>query len=180
MTTERAPMVRRPTESLAPKAAKDAAPALREFLAFELGPARYALPLACIREIVRVPEVTEVPRGPREVLGVISVRGAVTTLIDLRRRLKLEESAFQSRTRILLVDKGDEIMGLLVDGVLQVVRMREDQIEVSAVLGADAPPYLSGIGRPGALTHDVRKVGPTGAESAEVLLLLDPAALFRI
>jgi purine-binding chemotaxis protein CheW len=178
--SERARVVRRPTESLAPKAPKDTGPALREFLAFELGPARYALPLACIREIVRVPAVTEVPRGPREVLGVISVRGAVTTLIDLRRRLKLDETPLSSRTRILLVDKGDEILGLLVDGVLQVVRLRDDQVELSSVLGADAPPYLSGIGRPGALAHDTRKAGARGPESAEVMLLLDPSPLFRI
>ena len=52
---------------------------MREFLAFDLANERYALPLSCVREIMRVPAVTEVPRGPEEVLGVISARGSVTT-----------------------------------------------------------------------------------------------------
>ena len=61
------------------------ADAVREFLAFDVANERYALPLSCVRQIVRVPPVTEVPRSSASVLGIISVRGTVTTVIDLRR-----------------------------------------------------------------------------------------------
>ena len=70
---------------------------VREFLAFELSAERYALPLACVREIMRVSAVTEVPRAPSDVLGVISVRGQVTTVLDLRRKLHLPESPISAR-----------------------------------------------------------------------------------
>jgi len=148
--------------------------AIREYLAFELGRERYALPLSCIREIVRVPAVTEVPRGPRAVLGIISMRGAVTTVIDLRLKLQVDVNPLGPKTRILIVDGGSEVMGLLVDAVLQVYRLREQEVELASVLGTGAPSYLVGIGRPG--TGSER--GAPG-EQSDMLLLLDPIALLK-
>ena len=162
----------------APVVAKDAGARTRELLAFELASERYALPLDCVREIVRVPVITEVPRGPEHVLGVISVRGAVTTLLDLRSKLRLELTPLSVKSRILLVDRGDEVIGLLVDGVLQVYRLRDEEIELASVLGAEAPPYLLGIGRPG--SGEGRRGGQDLVAASEILLLLDPAALLRL
>jgi purine-binding chemotaxis protein CheW len=160
---------------------KDEDGQVRELLAFELGVERYALPLACVREIVRLPQVTEVPRGPIDVLGVISVRGAVTTVIDLRKRLRLELSPITSRTRVLLVRQGEETLGLLVDGVLQVYRLREAEVELSQVLGGEAPPYLFGIGRPGmAAREGTRNTAQRAEGPGEILLLLEPSALLRM
>ena len=152
----------------------------REYLAFDLATERYALPLGCVREIMRVPQVTEVPRGPDDVLGVISARGAVTTLIDLRRRLHLPEAALSHRARVLLVDLGEEVVGLLVDAVLQVHRLAQDEIELAAVMGGSAPTHLSGIGRPHA--HVTEGEAEAQAEASkggagELLLLIDPSAL---
>lgn len=152
----------------------------REYLAFDLATERYALPLGCVREIMRVPQVTEVPRGPEDVLGVISARGAVTTLIDLRRRLHLPEAALSHRARVLLVDLGEEVVGLLVDAVLQVHRLAQDEIELAAVMGGSAPTHLSGIGRPNA--HIAEGEGEAEGEASkggagELLLLIDPSAL---
>lgn len=159
----------------------------REYLAFDLAFERYALPLGCVREIMRVPLVTEVPRGPEDVLGVISARGAVTTLIDLRRRLHLPEAPIGHRSRVLLVDLGEEVVGLLVDAVLQVHRLALDEIELAAVMGGSAPTHLSGIGRPHAhvAEGDSAEGGEAGgageagrgSEGGELLLLIDPSAL---
>ena len=170
-------------------AAKDHSPELteeagvREFLAFVVATETYALPLSCIREILRVPSVTPVPRAPREVLGIISVRGQVTTLIDLRQRLRVRAAPVSSRTRILLVDQGDEIMGLLCDRVQQVHRLSEREVELASVLGADAASYVMGIGRPG--QEQIEGDMPTEARAAhdsndaEILILLDPIALLK-
>jgi purine-binding chemotaxis protein CheW len=154
---------------------------VREFLAFMLGDECHALPLACVREILRVPEVAEVPRAPRDVLGIISVRGQITTLIDLRVRLSLPINEVTPRARVLIVDSGDEMLGLLCDRVLQVYRLRDDQIELSSVLGHDMSSHVHGIGRP-----KKRKAGvATGRAQREVegagdlLILLDPVVLLR-
>jgi purine-binding chemotaxis protein CheW len=148
-----------------------AEPSQREYLAFEVGAARYALPLQRVREIVRVPEVTEVPRAPAHVLGVISVRGAVTTVFDLRVKLRMNARPATPKSRILLVEDDGETVGLLVDNVLQVYRLHDVEIELASVLGAEAPPYLFGIGRP------VDAGEPSAGR--EFLLLLDAGALLR-
>jgi purine-binding chemotaxis protein CheW len=155
---------------------------MREFLAFVVANETYALPLSCIREIMRVPSVTPVPRAPREVLGIISVRGQVTTLIDLRQRLRVQAGPVSSRTRVLLVDQGDEIMGLLCDRVQQVHRLNENEVEMASVLGADAASYVMGIGRPGQVERKAASDAEGRArqdDDDEILILLDPIALLK-
>lgn len=156
-------------------------PGIREFLAFVVANGTYALPLSCVREIMRVPSITEIPRAPDEVLGICSVRGQVTTLIDLRHKLKVEAAPISSRTRILLVDQGDDIMGLLCDRVQQVHRLSETEVEMASVLGADASSYVMGIGRPGQRKADAQRDanGRPGSADAEILILLDPIALLK-
>jgi purine-binding chemotaxis protein CheW len=146
----------------------------REFLGFMLADETYALPLSCIREILRMPAVAEVPRAAPEVLGIVSVRGQVTTLIDLRHRLSLPKAALGPRTRVLLVDQGDETLGLLCDRVLSVYRLGEAEVELATVLGSESSSYVMGIGRPGA-----RKAQRSEAALQEILILLDPIALLK-
>jgi purine-binding chemotaxis protein CheW len=172
------PIATRPKAALSRRAPPAEASA-REYLAFEVGAEHYALPLTSIREIVRVPVVTEVPRSADHVLGVISVRGAVTTVIDLRIKLHLAATPATHKSRILLVDAGGEVIGLLADGVLQVHRLSDREIELAAALGSEAPAYLHGIGRPLAAARAASADTEHAARSGELLLLLDPVALFR-
>jgi purine-binding chemotaxis protein CheW len=120
-----------------------------EYLAFVLAGETYAVRIAHVAEILRSPIITEVPRAPTTVLGVISVRGKLVTVIDLRRRLRLPESPIDRKSRILLADLGKgEQLGLLVDEVQQVWRLAAEEIEPANVLGGEQPAHLAGIGRP--------------------------------
>jgi len=138
-----------------------------EYLGFGLAGETYAVPVDQVAAILRPPPITEVPRGPHTVRGIISVRGRLVTIIDLRRRFHieeelrfvLEEAPIERKARILLTEVGGEPMGLLVDEVRQVWRLSEEEIEPTEVLGNDQPSYIAGIGR------------PVGAP--EVLILLD-------
>lgn len=149
---------------------------LREYLAFQLADEFYALPLGAIREILKPPPITPVPRSAHHVLGILSVRGRVTTVLDLRRKLRVAEAEHDKHTRVLLVDKGDEIMGLLVDRVLQVYRLASDEIELSGVVAGDMSEFVFGIGRPrNNRTRDSRG----DASDSDMLILLEPAPLLR-
>jgi purine-binding chemotaxis protein CheW len=120
-----------------------------EYLAFGLAGETFAVQIAHVAEILKPPPVTEVPRAPRNVLGVISVRGKLVTVLDLRRRFRLAEAPMDRRTRILLADAGTgEQIGLLVDEVMQVWRLAVDEIEPAHVLGGDQPAHIAGVGRP--------------------------------
>jgi purine-binding chemotaxis protein CheW len=127
----------------------EAAP-LREFLMFLVGGELFGLELTGIKEILSPPPITPVPRSPREVLGVCSVRGLLVTVICLRRRLRLPELATGRRSRILLTSTtSGEVLGLLVDEVRQVVRLQPAEIEPAAMaLGNDASEHVIGVARP--------------------------------
>jgi purine-binding chemotaxis protein CheW len=122
---------------------------LLEFLAFSLAGELYAVHLTKVREILSPPPITEVPRAAAAVLGVCSVRGLLVTVIDLRRRLGLEETATGRRTRVLLTQTAQsEIVGLLVDEVRQVIRLAESEVELASVaLGGDVAEHVIGMGR---------------------------------
>jgi purine-binding chemotaxis protein CheW len=120
-----------------------------EYLAFALSGELYAVPIGMIAEILKPPPITEVPRAPTEVIGVMSVRGRLVTVIDLRRRFRLSELPVTRRTRILLVGAQEvESIGLLVDEVIQVYRLTDAEIEQASVLGGEQAPHIAGIGRP--------------------------------
>lgn len=134
---------------LARRGATDRGP-VREFLAFVLAGELYGIELTRIREILSPPPITYVPRSPKHVIGVCSVRGMLVTVIDLRKRLSLEQRPATRRTRILLTqtDSG-EVIGLFVDEVKLVIRLAEPEIELaSAILGGDVSEHVLGIGRP--------------------------------
>ncbi len=142
-----------------------------EYLAFRLAGDVYAVRISMVAEILRPPPITEVPRAPRSVVGVVSVRGRLVTVIDTRRKLGLPEAPLDGRTRILLVGANmDEFVGLLVDEVLQVHRLGETEIEPAAVLGGDQPPHILGIGRPDSIRS---------GNSASIVVLIDVAILIH-
>ena len=119
-----------------------------EWLTFQLGAEEYGLEIASIREILKLPSVTEVPRAPAHILGVIMVRGDVIAVTDPRRRLGLPVAPPTPRARILVCDGGEGPRGLLVDSVSQVVRLPASAIEPRPTgIGGSSAEYLAGIGR---------------------------------
>lgn len=119
-----------------------------EYLCFALGDRLYAAPIGSIREILNPQAITPVPRAPRAILGIMSVRGQLCTVLDLRRCLDLPEGPETRRTRILLMETGTETLGVYVDAVLQVCRLAETDIEEPGpVLGTDVSEHITGIAR---------------------------------
>ncbi len=138
-------------------------------LAVLAGDEAYGFPLSAVREILVPPPLTEVPRAPEHFLGVISVRGQIITLIDLSKMLSLEVEQRVPYGRVLLIDNGDELIGVAVDRVVQVYRMKPAQIEYASAMGAELSEYVVGVAR-------VPSESSTGAE--DMLILIDPVSLF--
>jgi purine-binding chemotaxis protein CheW len=103
--------------------------AARQLLTFVLDGSPYAVPVERVREIVRVRPVTPIPRVPNDVCGVISLRGEILEVIDLRLRLRLHARPNQRGSRIIVVHATDGgAAGLLVDGVTDVLSVAEDAL----------------------------------------------------
>jgi purine-binding chemotaxis protein CheW len=120
----------------------------RAMLTFVVGGETYGFPIEHVREIIKMREVTEVPRMPPFVLGVISVRGMVIPVLDLRKRMRLDDTPLTRAARILVVDRDGGTYGLLVDAVAGVIRFGDSEIEPppTTLTVADAG-FLFGIGR---------------------------------
>lgn len=135
-------------------------------LAVSAGKETYGFPLSAVRQIVAPLPVAEVPRAAPSVLGVISVRGQIITLLDLPKVLKLHVDQPEPYARVLLVDNGEELLGVAVDRVIQVFRLEPRQIEYSSGMVADLSDYVVGIGR--VASADGRE---------RMLILIDPVSL---
>jgi purine-binding chemotaxis protein CheW len=105
----------------------------REFVTFHLDADPYALPIERVREIVRLRPITPVPRVSAAIRGVISLRGEVVEVMDLRLRLGLPSREAGRASRIIVLHGDDgAVTGLLVDSVRDVLRIPEDQMRSSA------------------------------------------------
>ncbi|ABC82504.1 CheW protein [Anaeromyxobacter dehalogenans 2CP-C] len=139
---------------------------LDEFLTFALGDEEYAVPVERVQEVLRPPPLTEVPRAPAPVLGVVTVRGRVVAVIDPRARLGLPAApdAGDDAWRLVIVDAGDGPCGFRVDAISSVVRLPAGSLEPCPQgIGGDAAECLLGIGR----------------ERDRLFTVIDPAALVR-
>jgi len=116
-----------------------------EFLAFELVGEIYAVPIAAVREILKVTHVTEVPRAQKNVIGLINVRGDMLPLYDVKVRLRLAEgmprvlnaSDVGRTTRIVLLRDLEGDAGILVDRVVGVVKLSLGRLEATPQLGVE-------------------------------------------
>ncbi len=120
----------------------------REVLTFRLGEEGYGIELRALREIIKPPALTEIPRAPRFLRGILSLRGTMVPVIDLRRRLRIGAVDPKQGTRILIVEYSGEPVGLLVDEVTDVARIAERDIEPPPLsLGTTESTHIAGIGR---------------------------------
>jgi purine-binding chemotaxis protein CheW len=146
----------------------------RGVLTLRAGGETYGLEIIHIREIIKLREITEVPRAPRFLLGIITVRGLVLPVIDLRLRLRLEAPPPGRAARILLVMRNGERFGLLVDSVSDVVRFSDDQIE--------PPPssFAVGLGPEALMLAGIARYQSDKRERMVILLSLDALLDFEV
>ena len=109
-----------------------------EFVTFYVGNLLIGVDIHNVEEINRQVDVTPVPQAPPHVRGVINLRGEVVTVVDLRTVLEMGTTEITQQTRTVVVNSGNEEIGLLVDRVADVVHTRSDLM--------DTPPAnVSGV-----------------------------------
>ncbi len=122
----------------------------KKILAFKLGVEEYALDILEVKEILRFQPPTFVPRTKPFVLGVISIRGEVLPILDLKHRMGLGQTKITEKTRILIVERRDERFGLTVDAITSVEDLSRTDIESSPhVRSTQEEGFVEGIGRRG-------------------------------
>lgn len=111
-----------------------------KFLTFTLAEECYGVEVLKIREIIRMQKVTPVPQMPEHVKGVINLRGKVIPVVDLRVKFNLHAGEATERTCIIVVDVDggqgvNQLLGLVVDAVEEVLNVTEGEVEPSPDFG---------------------------------------------
>ncbi len=124
-----------------------------KYLTFVLGRESYGIPVLRIREIIRMTDITAVPRMPDYVKGVINLRGKVIPVVDLRIKFGLDKAETTERTCIVVVqvslhagNKG--LMGLIVDAVEEVINIASSDVEATPDFGGKVETqYMIGMAK---------------------------------
>jgi len=127
---------------------KKATEAQEHLVSFLLANEEYAVDVRLVQEIIRVTEVTPVPRAPEAIKGVINLRGRIIPVVDLKRRLGLGEVEATRLARVVVVKLRERLIGLLVDGTSQVLKVPVSLIEPAPeeVVEIDAN-YIRGVAK---------------------------------
>ena len=122
---------------------------LLQLVTFRIGEEEFGVDILRVQEIIRIMEITRVPKSPDFVEGVINLRGKVIPIIDLRKRFGLEVKEHDKHTRIIVIEMNNMIVGFVVDAVSEVLRVPADTVEPPppAVMGGIDSEYISGVGK---------------------------------
>jgi purine-binding chemotaxis protein CheW len=121
---------------------------LMQLVTFSLDQEEFGVDILKVQEIIRMMEITKVPKSPEFVEGVINLRGKVIPVIDLRSRFGLDSHAYDKDTRIMVIDINNVIVGFVVDAVSEVLRITADTVEPPPpVVAGIESDYISGVGK---------------------------------
>lgn len=118
-----------------------------QLVVFKLGEEEFGVNINQVREIVRLVPITPIPRAPEFIEGVVNLRGAVLAVIDLAKRLEVPAHPRSGKTRIVVVEWEDNTVGMIVDEVLEVLRIPTEKIvKTPQIAGSTiSKKYIKGV-----------------------------------
>ena len=131
-----------------------------QLVSFHLGKEEYGVDISQVQEIIRLVDITHVPRAPRFIEGVINLRGQLIPIIDLRTRFEMPRIEPTKSTRIVVTEIAGKRIGIVVDSVSEVINIPIENVE-------GAPEIVAGAG-----TDYIRSVGKLGDR---LIVMLDLA-----
>ena len=121
---------------------------LIQFVVVKIGSEQYGIDIKYIDNIVRMQNITRVPKVAPYLKGVINLRGEVIPVMSLRIKMELEPDEITKNTRIIIIKFNHESIGIIVDSVKEVVNIDVSNIEKVAFENRDErSPFVQGIGK---------------------------------
>jgi len=118
---------------------------LKQIISFKIKDEEYGLEILKVKEVIRIKEITKLPKAPDFVKGVINLRGDVIPIIDLREKFGISGDKYSETKRVIIVEVEERSMGIIVDSVSHVIRIAESQIDTSPFLGGISKEFISGV-----------------------------------
>jgi len=119
-----------------------------QIVGFRIGRETFGLPIALVREIVRVPEITAVPNAPDYIEGVVNLRGRIIPVVDLRKRFGQKQIEPHKKNRVVVVELEGRLLGLIVNSASEVMKIPPSDIEAPHnVFQEGELNYITGVGK---------------------------------
>ncbi len=109
-----------------------------KYLTFVLGDEEYGIEITRVREIIGIVDITPVPKAPLFIKGIINLRGKVIPIVDMRAKFNMDQVDFTSQTCIIVVEVDNNLMGILVDTVSEVLDIKEEDIDPPPSFGSES------------------------------------------
>lgn len=118
-----------------------------EFLTFTLGAEEYGIDILKVQEIRGYDAVTKIANSPPFIKGVINLRGVIVPIVDLRIKFNLGEPTYDQFTVVIILNIGKRVMGVVVDGVSDVIQLSSDNLHAAPEFGSVLDTrYIVGLG----------------------------------
>ena len=101
-----------------------------KYLSFIVGTEEFGIEIACVKEIINMVSITQVPSTPDYVKGIINLRGDIIPVMDVRIRFRMEKRPYDDVTCIIVIEQKGDNIGLIVDSVNEVKYIKESNISV--------------------------------------------------
>ncbi|WP_412972760.1 chemotaxis protein CheW [Glaciecola sp. MF2-115] len=117
-----------------------------QWVTYRLDEETYGINVMQVQEVLRYTEIAPVPGAPDYVLGIINLRGNVVTVIDTRSRFGLPPTDITDNTRIVIIESDEQVVGILVDSVAEVVYLRSSEIDSAPNVGTEeSAKFIQGV-----------------------------------
>ncbi|MGF7185994.1 purine-binding chemotaxis protein CheW [Desulfitispora alkaliphila] len=121
-----------------------------QLVAFKIDHEEFAVDILLVQEIEKLANITRVPRTNDAIEGVINLRGEVIPVINLRKRMNLQQRELRDEDKIVIIKANDTLAGIIVDAVSEVVRLPASQVENTFKLDNSLEEeYIEGVGKIG-------------------------------
>lgn len=117
-----------------------------ELLTFKLGDEHYGIDILKVQEIRRYEAVTRIANAPAFLKGVINLRGNIVPIVDMRIRFGLPHAEYDRFTVVIILNVGHRVVGIVVDGVSDVVRLSADQVQPGPAMAVIDASCITGLG----------------------------------
>jgi len=121
-----------------------------EFLTFRLGEEEYGIEILKVQEIRGYDAITQIANAPDYIKGVVNLRGVIVPIIDMRIKFRLGNASYDQFTVVIILNVADRVMGIVVDGVSDVIGLESEQMRPTPGFGSVIDTeYIMGLGTVG-------------------------------
>lgn len=120
----------------------------KQFVIFKLANQYYGIDIQIVQIIERIKSIMRVPKAPNCVKGVMNLRGEIIPVVDMRAKFGLESKAYDEDSRIIILKMDEDMVGIIVDQVKEVIELSSNQIEtVQNIQDKTNANHIQGVGK---------------------------------